>query len=126
MDCKQEFSIRYNHVGYGTGYPKVFWVAMPMGVQVREASFRILDAARKVALEGNLERRGDCGYTGETLFEGDFSAVAVLGKYRIAVFVVGVDGNKLYDAESFLFDITPIVLKYFFKKFVSNSSVLIL
>jgi Glycosyl hydrolase family 9./N-terminal ig-like domain of cellulase. len=112
MDCKQEFSIRYNHVGYGTGYPKVFYVAMPMGVQVREASFRILDAAEKVALEGNLERRGDCGYTGETLFEGDFSALAAPGKYRIAVLVVGVDGNKLYDAESFLFEISDNLFEH--------------
>ena len=106
MDCKQEFSIRYNHVGYGAGFPKVFYVAMPMDVGVREATFRILDVAGMVVQEGSLARRGDCGYTEETLFEGDFTALSVPGKYKIAVQVLGTDGNTLYEAESFLFEIS--------------------
>lgn len=106
MDCKQEFSIRYNHVGYGAGFPKVFYVAMPMDVGVREATFRILDVAGMVVQEGCLARRGDCGYTEETLFEGDFTALSAPGKYKIAVQVLGTDGNTLYEAESFLFEIS--------------------
>ena len=108
MECKQEFSIRYNHVGYGIGFPKIFYLAMPMGMDSRilEASFKVVDENGSVTQAGKLAKRGDCAYTDETLFEGDFSDVTVPGKFKISVQVIAQDGAKLFEGESFFFDIS--------------------
>jgi len=73
--------IHYNHVGYRPDSRKVFLVS---GLDSNSAyDFSIVDESGKTVLDGKLTERGFCEYTGETLYEGDFSQVSTLGKYRI-------------------------------------------
>ena len=106
MECKFVFSIRYNHVGYGVALPKIFYVAAPAAAAVSGGTFCILDESGKVAQEGSLGRRGECGYTGETVFAGDFSSLAVPGKYRISVKVLGEGEIALFEGQTRLFEIS--------------------
>ena len=106
MECKFVFSIRYNHVGYGVALPKIFYVAAPADAPVSCGTFCILDESGKVALEGSLGCRRDCGYTGETLFGGDFSSLSVPGKYRISVKVLDEGGTPLFEGETRFFEVS--------------------
>ena len=114
MDCKLECAIRYNHVGYGVNERKVFFLTaapalMPAPAQL---GFRIVGMDGNVALEGTLLARGNCDYTAETVYEGDFSALAVPGTYRILVLVSGEVVN-----ESHVFEISD---KLFLRELRAN------
>ena len=91
MDCKLEYAIRYNHVGYGVNERNVFFFAADPATMQAPAKFgfRIVGMDGAVALEGTLLIRGNCDYTAETVYEGDFSALTVPGTYRILVLVSG-------------------------------------
>ncbi len=100
-----KFSIRHNHVGYEPKAPKVFLLACDTPENpLKEMSpwFQVIDESGTVVADGQMSEKGSCKYTDEFLWQGDFSQVARLGKYKISV--MDAKGNSL--AESFDFEIS--------------------
>lgn len=106
--------IRYDHVGYGVLFPKKFFVAFSANDvwengKIRDSLahpiFRIQSEQNQFLFTDKLKYRGDCGYTDEVLFEGDFSKFQILGRFRIVVLV----GEDVLDRSHF-FEISSELL----------------
>ena len=95
-----DFSLRYNHVGYAPAASKEFLVAGDSSVAV-PARFQLVSARGEVVFSGAMGEKGTCSYTGEFLWQGDFSAFSTLGHFRIVV----LDGAGTPLAQSREFEI---------------------
>ena len=79
-----DFSLHYNHVGYAPAASKEFLVAGGSSVAV-PACFQLVSTSGEVVFSGAMGERGTCSYTGEFLWQGDFSAFSIPGHFRIVV-----------------------------------------
>ena len=100
-----EFCVRYNHVGYAPKGPKFFLLAcnaadnplkemLPWFDVFAENGERVYGAA--------MVEKGPCTYTDEFVWEGNFSSLESVGRYRISV--IDTKGNVL--AESKFFEVS--------------------
>ena len=90
--------IHYCHPGYASADTKTFLIAFSENPAFLVVKFKILDLSSKVVYEGMAEKFRYCEYTGEILYKGDFSAVAVPGQYRISL--------TDFDVKTHLFEIS--------------------
>jgi endoglucanase len=81
MDVK----IHYCHLGYAPSVAKNFLVAFSEEIPFNTVKFKILDKSSCPVYEGEAAKIRHCDYTGEFLFQGDFSKVVTPGQYRIAL-----------------------------------------
>jgi endoglucanase len=95
-----DFSLRYNHVGYAPAVSKEFLVAGDSSVAV-PARFQLVSVRGETVFSGAMGEKGTCSYTGEFLWQGDFSAFSTLGHFRIVV----LDGAGTPLAQSREFEI---------------------
>ena len=103
------FSLRHNHAGYVPEASKVFLLACDLTenpIKGMEPWFQVVGETGEVSFSGQMEEWGFCPYTGEFVWQGDFSQVKKLGKYRISV--MDAKGNSL--AESHLFEISDNII----------------
>ena len=95
-----DFSLRYNHVGYAPAASKEFLVAGDSSVAV-PARFQLVSVRGETVFSGVMGEKGTCSYTGEFLWQGNFSAFSTLGHFRIEV----LDGAGTLLAQSREFEI---------------------
>lgn len=81
--------VRYNHVGYAPEDAKLFFVNK--NEFLCDDSFALLDVTGTVVFEGTLKEgsfdvQGECAYSGENLWTGDFSAFRTPGKFCIRLY----------------------------------------
>ena len=97
-----KFSVRYNHVGYAPKGPKVFLLTcdstdnplkgmLPWFEVFAENGERVFGAA--------MAEKGSCSYTDEFVWEGCFTSLETVGRYRISV--VDTKGNVLVESKFF-------------------------
>lgn len=100
-----KFSVRYNHVGYAPKGPKVFLLACDVAdnpLKGMQPWFEVYAESGERVFGASMTEKGDCSYTDEFVWEGDFSKIARDGNYRIAV--MDTKGNIL--AESKIFEVS--------------------
>lgn len=121
--------VRYNHVGYAPDDAKIFFVnPAELSVQGRimpeDCYFSIM--RRTVRSEavwegilslGTFEHCGECEYTGEGLWTGNFSEVRDPGLYSIQIWRRGGAERETLLYETAPFEISPV---WFFRQLVAN------
>lgn len=78
--------LRYNHIGYGVGAHKIFFVASSdKSARLDDYRFIIRNISKEIVFEDFLKIRETCDYTDEVLYEGDFSCLHESGTFDILV-----------------------------------------
>ena len=108
--------VRYNHVGYTPYAEKMFFVnPAELGVDNMDGVFfriaRAMLNAKEPIYEGRLlpgtfEHLGDCEYSGENLWHGNFSPVFEVGNYVIQLFRRDKDQGQVLLFETLPFEIS--------------------
>ncbi len=121
--------VRYNHVGYAPDDAKIFFVnPVELSVQGRimpeDCFFSIVrrtvrsETVWEGALSmGTFEHRGECEYTGEVLWTGNFSEVRDPGLYSIRIGRRGGVEKETLLYETAPFEISPV---WYFRQLAAN------
>ena len=99
------FSVRYNHVGYAPKGPKVFLLACDVvdnPLKGMQPWFEVFAENGERVYGAAMVEKGPCTYTDEFVWEGNFSSLESVGRYRISV--IDTKGNVL--AESKFFEVS--------------------
>lgn len=100
-----EFCVRYNHVGYAPKGPKFFLLACNAAdnpLKEMQPWFDVFAENGERVYGAAMVEKGPCTYTDEFVWEGNFSSLESVGRYRISV--IDTKGNVL--AESKFFEIS--------------------
>ena len=100
-----EFCVRYNHVGYAPKGPKFFLLACNAAdnpLKEMQPWFDVFAENGERVYGAAMVEKGPCTYTDEFVWEGNFSSLESVGRYRISV--IDTKGNVL--AESKFFEVS--------------------
>ena len=100
-----KFCVRYNHVGYAPKGPKFFLLACNAAdnpLKEMQPWFDVFAENGERVYGAAMVEKGPCTYTDEFVWEGDFSSLESVGRYRISV--IDTKGNVL--AESKFFEVS--------------------
>ena len=100
-----EFCVRYNHVGYAPKGPKFFLLACNAAdnpLKEMQPWFDVFAENGERVYGAAMVEKGPCTYTDEFVWEGNFSSLESVGRYRISV--KDTKGNVL--AESKFFEVS--------------------